>query len=288
MGTHSQKNIERRAPDSLYQTGRLCVTNTDRILQTLSATNGVLCDDCISRVANVHPRQQVNTIAGGLFFAGRIFRQDGLRCSECGRIKKGSASIGKMLLSPSPMPGLTLATQPIPLLQAARPSAGLHRLIRVGEMNPDRPWHWEGNVQIILGQFLVSEGWTITHFADTESKETGIDLGVTKNFRGILFEIKGYPTTVYEHGPNRGQLKSTPPNSQARQWYSHALLGMMRLREKHPDKEIALCFPDFPTYRRLVENTRSSLKILAVAVYLATATGDVSILMDPSPSKKSP
>lgn len=256
------------------------MTNTDRILQALNTANRVLCDDCISSIANVLPRQQVNAIATSLFAEGRIFRQGGQLCGECGRIKKGSAPLEKAPLAQTsilpPVPPIPTTSRP----QIVKPIEMNRVIPAAGDMNAKRPWHWEGNVQLVLRRYLELEGWTITHFANTESKESGIDLGAVKESRRILFEVKGYPTTVYDHGPNRGQFKPTPPNSQARQWYSHAMLGMMRLREKHPCKEIALCFPDFPTYRKLVESTRSSLQILGVAVYLVSATGDVLLLLE--------
>jgi hypothetical protein len=129
---------------------------------------------------------------------------------------------------------------------------------------------------------MVREGWRITHFANTESKESGIDLGVSKDSRTIFFEVKGYPTTVYDYGPKLGQSKPTTPSSQARQWYAHALLGIMRMREQYQSNEIALCFPDFPTYRRLIDGTRSSLKLLDVAVYLVMDDLRVLVLIDPS------
>jgi hypothetical protein len=50
----------------------------------------------------------------------------------------------------------------------------------------------------------------------------------------------------------------------------------MRLREKRPAANVALCFPDFPTYRKLIEGTRSSLKMLGVGLYLVSKEGEVS------------
>lgn len=255
------------------------MNNTERILQTLSAAPGVLCDDCISRLANVLPRQQVNAIAARLFDTGRIFRHDGLLCSHCGRIKKGSAFFGSSLPAPSPILPLTPLPLPLPQQQIAPIPPKLAPTIPARNMNSTRPWHWEGNVQVMLRRFLEGENWKIKRFADTESKESGIDLEAAKGGRELLFEVKGYPTTVYDHGPDRGQFKATPPSSQARQWYSHALLKMMLLREQHPGKEVALCFPDFLTYRRLIAGTCSSLQALDVAVYLVTENGDVSVCL---------
>ncbi|NEX63351.1 hypothetical protein [Noviherbaspirillum galbum] len=283
------------------------MTNIDRIIETLGAAPGALCDDCISRIANVSPRQQVNALAGRLSHAKRIFRQYGLLCCDCGRIKIGNTLFEKLsggtpasLATPSNgfqpiQPPQTAASIVIPqaaVVSPPTPTASLAQLSRnephiahgvaatprpllPSSLVEGRPWHWEGNVQILLGQYLDREGWHIQRFADTESKEAGIDLEAVRNGRHVLFEVKGFPTTVYDHGANRGQAKITSPSSQARQWYSHAMLKMLMLLEQHPDKEIALCFPDFMTYRRLIHGTRTSLHALKVSVYLVTESGEV-------------
>jgi len=37
--------------------------------------------------------------------------------------------------------------------------------------------------------------------ADTESKAPGIDLLAVKGARWLAVEVKGYPSTTYDHGP---------------------------------------------------------------------------------------
>ena len=128
-------------------------------------------------------------------------------------------------------------------------------------MPPDRVWHWEGNVQSTLADHLTATGWTVTATADTESKEPGIDLIAKRDGRWLAIEVKGFPTTTYEHGERRGQAKPTPPANQARQWFSHALLSMMLLRHKRPDAEIAIALPAFDTYRSLIQRTETSFRL---------------------------
>ena len=140
---------------------------------------------------------------------------------------------------------------------------------------PDRPWFWEGHVQAVLAEALAHDGWTVQAAADTESKEPGIDLLATRDDRWLAIEVKGYPSTTYEHGEKRGQPKPTQPTNQARQWFSHALLSAMLLRSKRPDAEIALCFPSFGTYERLIQRTRQSLSNLGVGVYLVQEGGAI-------------
>lgn len=67
------------------------------------------------------------------------------------------------------------------------------------------------------------------------------------------------------------------PSNQARQWFSHALLGMMLHRHRRPDAEVAICLPDFQTYHSLVDRTRRSFEILGFGLYLVAETGTVEL-----------
>jgi hypothetical protein len=137
----------------------------------------------------------------------------------------------------------------------------------------ERPWFWEGQVQAALAVALEEVGWQVSEVADTETKAPGIDLLATMGQRWLAVEVKGYPNSTYDHGPKRGQPKPTQPSNQARQWFSHALLGMMLLRHRRPDAEIAIAFPQFTTYQSLVERTRLSFELLGFGVYFITKDG---------------
>jgi hypothetical protein len=147
----------------------------------------------------------------------------------------------------------------------------------------ERPWFWEGHVQTALAAHFISEGWDVREAADTESKAPGIDLLATKDHRWLAIEVKGFPNTTYDHGPNRGQPKPTQPTNQARQWFSHALLGMMLLRDKRPDAEIAICFPRFKTYENLVQRTTVSFGLLSFGVYFVNENGSVDLVLPHRP-----
>jgi hypothetical protein len=143
----------------------------------------------------------------------------------------------------------------------------------------ERPWFWEGHVQDALAAHLANEGWDVRASADTESKAPGIDLLATKDHRWLAIEVKGFPNTTYDHGPKRGQPKPTQPTNQARQWFSHALLGMMLLRDMRPEAEIAICLPRFTTYENLVRRTKVSFSLLGFGVYLVDEDGSVDLVV---------
>lgn len=147
----------------------------------------------------------------------------------------------------------------------------------------ERPWFWEGHVQDALAAHLAGEGWNVREAADTESKAPGIDLLATKNHRWLAIEVKGFPNTTYDHGPKRGQSKPSRPTNQARHWFSHALLGMMLLRDKRPDAEIAICFPRFTTYENLVDRTQVSFGLLGFGVYFVSEDGFADLVLPHRP-----
>jgi Holliday junction resolvase-like predicted endonuclease len=144
-----------------------------------------------------------------------------------------------------------------------------------GTMDVTEDWFWEGNVVEALAKHLEREGWQIVSKANTHSKERGVDLHAAKDETTLLVEAKGYPSTAYRDPKRAGQLKPTNPSLQAQQWYSHALLKVMRLQTKHPDALVALAFPEFPRYRTLFEETEGGLRKLGVAMLTVNASGTV-------------
>jgi hypothetical protein len=75
--------------------------NRERILSFLQARKESFCDDCLSAVARVRRRNQVNQITNRLKAEGEISRSHGL-CSECGesfklvnRVARGGAAPGE-------------------------------------------------------------------------------------------------------------------------------------------------------------------------------------------------
>lgn len=144
-------------------------------------------------------------------------------------------------------------------------------------MDVTTDWFWEGNVVDTLADFLTRDGWRIVGKAHTHSKARGVDIHAARNGRTLLIEAKGYPSTNYRDPRRAGEVKPTNPTNQAQQWYSHALLKVMRLQTKHPEALVALGFPDFPRYRSLFEETRAGLERLGVAMLMARADGSVDV-----------
>src|SRR5688500_6308152 len=117
--------------------------------------------------------------------------------------------------------------------------------------------------------------------ADTESRQTGVDLHMKKDDLELMIEAKGYPSTTYQRGPKQGETKPPKPPNQARKWYSAALLCGMLKQEGHPNSVVAIAFPEKPSFLKLVERTKGSLKKLRLRVLFVTETGDIKVIGDP-------
>ncbi|HZQ64529.1 MAG TPA: hypothetical protein VFA66_04815 [Gaiellaceae bacterium] len=135
-------------------------------------------------------------------------------------------------------------------------------------------WFWEGAVQDVLAAWLAANGWTIRSTADTASRQRGVDVLAEKDGRTLAVEVKGYPATTYSRGDKKGLPKPSSPTTQARHWFSHALLTAAMVA---PDTEVAMAFPDFPRFRGLVERSEWSLRRLGVGVYFVREDGTVDM-----------
>lgn len=159
---------------------------------------------------------------------------------------------------------------PVPVSARTTEAAAPHR-----HGDPRHEWHWEGNIQAVMVDHLISQGWTIVSAADTATKEAGIDILAERDQSRLAVEVKGYPSDRYVSGKRRGEKKPTRPPVQARHWYAGALLTTMLTKGTQPDWTLALALPDFPTYRSLLARTASSLRALDVDVYLVSEEGRV-------------
>jgi hypothetical protein len=139
-------------------------------------------------------------------------------------------------------------------------------------------WFWEGNVQSKLLAHLVSHGWDVVRAADTRSRESGTDVIVRRGGRLLHVEVKGWPSATYRDPAKAHLKKPTLPATQARVWFNDAVVHGLRLREAHPEDDVALCFPDKDTYRALCRGIAGSLKKCGIELLVVDVDGRVSAL----------
>lgn len=98
---------------------------------------------------------------------------------------------------------------------------------------------------------LQHDGWVITSFADTASREPRIDIVATRNADTLAIEVKGFPGRNYADPRRQGEKKRAQPSTQAKGWYGRAVLVAMLTRSRMPQARSVIALPDFPRYRSL-------------------------------------
>jgi hypothetical protein len=109
--------------------------------------------------------------------------------------------------------------------------------------------------------------------ADTATKARRVDVLAVKDARRLGAEVKGWPTDGYADPRRAGEIKPTPPSTQAGHWFSQALFKAIMLLDSHPDHESLMVLPDYPRYRDLATRTRTGRHAAAVHVVLLNADG---------------
>jgi hypothetical protein len=148
------------------------------------------------------------------------------------------------------------------------------------DVDPGRPWCWEGMVVGAVSSFLTARGWSIEAIANTETGEPGADIKARRADSVLIVEVKGYPSKTYERGPKKGQPKRTNPATQARHWFAEALLTALLRQAENRQHHVAIAFPEFAVYTRLLTRVTESLKLLGLIVLLVQESGTVVIVQD--------
>lgn len=146
----------------------------------------------------------------------------------------------------------------------------------VNDVDALHEWSWEGNVQSAVIGWLARNHWLIRRAADTRGREHGTDIVAERDRRTLHIEVKGWPSTKYVDPARSGEQKRTPPSLQARTWFADAPLQGMRLRNSHPEDDVAIAMPDTATYRGLASSVQFSLARAQVTILLVNEAGEVT------------
>jgi hypothetical protein len=142
----------------------------------------------------------------------------------------------------------------------------------------DAEWFWEGNVQAAVVSHLAATGWSIRRVASTSTSEHGVDIEADKNGERLLVEVKGYPGSTYARGERKGTAKSAPAATQARTYFSNAVLAGLLMRAEHDDARVVLAFPDMPTFTSLGGRVVTPLGSAGVEVWTVRSDGGIERL----------
>ena len=210
------------------------------ILGALQNSNA-LCDDCLSEVTTVTPRQSINSKCRDMESTKLLarIRETCLRCSRTKIVNRLNAN------------------------RAIEAAAGA-MVVAASNSSGDRPWYWEGNVQKRIVAFLKSEGCTVHSESDTISRQQGKDIvALAGDGRAVWVTVKGFP--------------EKSKNTQARHWFAGALLDLARYRDEDPGASLAMGLPrGFKTYEGLIKRTGAVRQFLGYAVYWVKSDGTVT------------
>ncbi|PWK16502.1 hypothetical protein [Tumebacillus permanentifrigoris] len=215
------------------------MNNKQKILSVL--TTAEICDDCLSHLSGVLPRQTVYIVCRSLSDSFVILRQQGI-CTHCLKSKLVSRHYDDQA---STLEGV----------------ASPHFI--TSETGGTAPWFWEGNVQEKVVSYLTQNGYTIRRVTDTASRAPGIDIvAVTPTGQELWVSVKGYP--------------EKNSNTQARHWFSGAIFDLVLYRGENPKVHLAVAFPDgFVTYGNLLPRVEWLKQTIPFEVYWVSKEGTV-------------
>ena len=211
------------------------MSTREAILEAIKRV-GPLCDDCLSKVTGVHPRQQINQWCRKMVASNFISRDKG-SCLKCR---------GDKLINRVGMKAIALS-----------PSKTRR------EQTTGHPWYWEGNVQRRIVEHLEASGYAIVRAADTGSRESGKDIEARSvDGRTLWLSVKGYPE------------KSS--NTQARHWFAETLFDLILYREQDSAVELGIGLPDdHKTYINLSKRVGWFKQLVPFRFYWVSESGVV-------------
>lgn len=136
-------------------------------------------------------------------------------------------------------------------------------------------WCCESSVVESVVRHLKQQGWTIESIANTETRARGADIRASRDGETLIVEAKGYPSTVYARGENKGKPKPTKPGVQARHWYAQVLFDAILRQSQYPSAQVFIALPDFPVFTNFITRTRFALRKLGIGVYVVREKGAV-------------
>ena len=148
-----------------------------------------------------------------------------------------------------------------------------------GEWSKEDDWFWEGNIQDKIMKHLKDSGFDRVTGVDTYSKEPGPDITAYKEGKKWVIEVKGYPSDKYveDRGDRKkGTLKPTPTATQARHWFSEAMMSVLLVKSEDQNVEVGLGFPRMDTYLTFLKRVSYVREKLSIHVFLVEENGLVS------------
>ncbi len=225
------------------------MTASETILSTLRKFGRGLCDDCLSKITGITPRQTINQRCRELLI-GRSIERSAQRCAECNSDKL----VNWVERTPATIAPLTI-TEKKPVALTETPSG--------------RTWCWEGSIQDAITRYLVASGSVVGRTANTASKEHGKDIiasgmaGTANDGKLLWVTVKGYP--------------EKRPDQQSRHWFAEIVYDLVRYRTEHETVVLAAGLPDHRIYRMLSHRVAWLKRELPFRFYWVREDGNVIV-----------
>jgi hypothetical protein len=146
-----------------------------------------------------------------------------------------------------------------------------------GQYDYSQEWFYEGNIQRKIANYLRdNEGYTIVNDPTLDIHHQGPDIEATRDSKTLLVEVKGYPSIRYVRdapGGKTGEIKPTKPRLQAYHWFGDALLKVLRMKCNMPGCEVALGFPEYQIYTKLLDELKQVTETFNIRAYLVNEDG---------------
>ena len=235
-------------------------TNEQKILSFLSneeQKNSGYCDDCLSNILKIKPRQQTNQICHYLKDTGKL-----------SRIKSTCISCKKQKI-------LNFFNEVNSSMIIKNDEGHKTYDSRIKNWTYEDEWFEETNVSNQIKKYLEKHNYKILKF-NYDKRQKGHDIEIMKDGVKTIIEVKGYPSDKYVSGPSKGKKKPTNPKLQAKHWFSEALLSLLIAKcEDWDNTSIALGLPRFEKYENLYSKMKPLNKKADIKYYFVNKSGTV-------------
>lgn len=143
-------------------------------------------------------------------------------------------------------------------------------------------WYYEGQISKKLVSYLLTKGYKILKDNSHNISKKGEDIIASVDDNIEVIEVKGYPTSFYTNGINKGRSKKTNPKHQAKHWFSEALLSCIFNYKKHKENKyltLSIALPYFYRYEELTDSVTDYFtdQKISLRLYFITEDGEVLI-----------
>ena len=173
---------------------------------------------------------------------------------------------------------LNYTMRPVSNLLPPPPSStkSSERVQSPGDWSKEDDWFWEGNIQNEIIKYLKSAKFDRVSGVNTFTKEPGHDITAYEGAKRWVIEVKGYPSDKYVEDwgdKKKGTRKPTPPATQAKHWFSEAMMSVLLAKSEDHSVEVGLGFPRMKTYLTLLNRVAYVREKLGIHVFLVDEDG---------------